>query len=272
MCIQNNNTRRTTSSTRRSSWSPSSLLSLDKVIKSLDITALKMEMNIIKEEMTQIVTATATATPTTTTARKITTKKRVQKSVRFQQEVAIQQVLHKNSYTEQELEKCWFTQNEYQNIRNGILMTLDLIRLGFFRENSIKNSSRGLEKYTAEGTMKATVQRRRQNAIWAVLDEQDLQLDRAEQLQHTYLIYNDSAIREVYKNQIRASADTSYSMGRLDAEAAAAVAETSSNKKKHLSSPAKKGFKNLFRKTEKRWSFTRNCSSNELSQLISLTA
>ena len=230
-------------------------------------------MNTIKKEMTQIATATptppqtttspqtTTATTTTTTqTRKTTTKKRVRKSVWFHKEVAVQHVLHKNSYTEQELEKCWFTQNEYQNIRNGMLMTLDLIRLGLFRENSIKNSSRGLENYTAEGSMKATVQRRRQNAVWAVLDEQDLQLDRAEQLQHTYLIYDDSAIREVYKNQTRVSADTAYSMGRLDVEAAAAaataVAEASSDKKKNSSSPAKKGFNNLFRKTEKRWSFT----------------
>jgi len=192
----------------------------------------------------------------TTIARKTTTKKRVRKSVRFHQEVGVQQVLHKNSYTKREREKCWFTQKEYQNIRNGMLMTLDLIRLGLFRENSIKNSSRGLENYTAEGSMKATVRRRRQKAIWAVLDEQDLQLDRAEQLQHTYLIYDDSAIREVYKNQTRVSADTAYSIGRLDAEAAAAVLEASSDKKNKSSSPAKKRFTNLFQKTERRWSFT----------------
>ena len=101
-------------------------------------------------------------------------------------------------------------------------MTLDLIRLGLFRENSVRNSSRGLENYTAEGSMKAAVRTRRQNVVWAVLDEQDLQLDRAEQLQHTYLMNDDSAIREIYKNQIRVSTDTSYSMGRLDAEAATA--------------------------------------------------
>ena len=41
----------------------------------------------------------------------------------------------------------------------------------------------------------------------------------------------------------------------------------SSDKKKNSSSPAKKVTKNLFRKTEKRWSFTRKCSPNELSNL-----
>jgi len=153
-------------------------------------------------------------------------------------------------------------------------MILDLIQLGVFRENSIKNSSRGLEKFTAEGSMKVAVRRRRQNAVWAVLDEQYLQLDKTEQSQHSYLVYDDSAIREVYKKQTRVSADTSYSMGRLDAEAAAAEAEaeTSSDKKKNASSPAKKIIKNQIRKTEKRRSFARNCSPSEFSQLIALAA
>ena len=43
--------------------------------------------------------------------------------------------------------------------------------------------------------------------------------------------------------------------------------QSSAYKKKNLLSPAKKVTKNLFQKTEKRWSFTRKYSPNELSNL-----
>lgn len=82
------------------------------------------------------------------------------------------------------------------------------------------SSSRGLDNYTAKGSLKSRICKLRHNAIWSVLQEQDCQVDRAECLKMTYLIYDDEAIRAVYQNKSKVSTEVAYQKGISDALAA----------------------------------------------------
>jgi hypothetical protein len=92
--------------------------------------------------------------------------------------------------------------------------------------NVYMSSSRGLDNYSAKGSLKSRIRKLRRNAIWSVLAEQDLQVDRAECLKMTYLIYDDEAIRAVYQNQSKVSTEVAYQKGISDALAAS---ETTQN-------------------------------------------
>ncbi|VEU35910.1 unnamed protein product [Pseudo-nitzschia multistriata] len=163
------------------------------------------------------------ASPKTTSEKRKTKKSssasRKGKSVSFFKEVTVRQVLHKNNFTEEEICDSWFQADEYTTIRKSVLKNLDLAKMDLFREGP-ESTYRGLEKYTSTGGIKESIRRRRQDAIWSVLDEQDLQVDKAEEQQLTYLVYDDKAIREVYKKHCRPTIDAARCAGRLDAQAA----------------------------------------------------
>lgn len=154
------------------------------------------------------------------------------RSVRYCQSVSVLPVLHRNDYTPHEIADTWYTAKEFETIRKDILKILALMRKGRLvegDESSSSNptdsrtkplhdttSSRGLENYTAKGTLKSSVRKLRQNAIWAVMEEQDLQVDRAEALRLTYLFYDDADIREVYRVYSKGATEAARLRGKND--------------------------------------------------------
>ena len=92
-----------------------------------------------------------------------------------------------------------------------------MLKSGLFDDT--ENTARGLETYTPTGGIKESVRRRREDTIWSVLDEQDSQVENCEKQQLTYLIYDDKAIREVYKKHVRQSTLVARCAARLDAQA-----------------------------------------------------
>jgi len=118
------------------------------------------------------------------------------------------------------------------------------------------STSRGLENYTAKGSIKSNIRKARQNAVWAVMEEQDLQVDRAECLKLTYLWYDDEAIREVYRKHSKPALKAARLLGVVDsshgAEPAMMPRRQSLTLRKsnstHHSSPTKKKKKKNLRK------------------------
>jgi hypothetical protein len=239
------------------------------------------------------------------------------KSVRFYNNVMVKHTLHVNNYTAQEKEECWFTQTEYDSIKKKIFMTLDLME---FMTNSDSNSNksnnifddycnnayctRGLENLSfKEGGLKQSTLIRRRNAIWAVLDEQDIQYVRAYQdHQQSYHqnyafkmissksntnYYDNDKIRDVYRNQTRSSENIAYSMGRIDSETVtkdadvfSCVADTSTTmatgetvtiiNANANANNTKGNTTNIFRRGEQRWSF--NCNNKNTTSNVVLLA
>jgi len=181
------------------------------------------------------------------------------KSVRFNQSVTSRPFLHKNNYTKKEIADCWFSPKEYELIRRKILKTLRLMRTGTLFEDdadshsvatiettestSMKTRSsscidnvycaRGLENFNTKGTVKSTIVKLRQNAIWAVLEEQDLQVDRAECLNLSYLYYNHDALRDVYRDFTKAAAMKARRSGIVDRAVASGKQAPSKPSSKH---------------------------------------
>lgn len=191
--------------------------------------------------------------------RKILKSKKNVKSVRFNQSVTSRPFLHKNNYTKKEIANCWFSPKEYELIRISLIKTLRLMRNGTLIEddadshsvttiestesNSVKPRSsssinnvycaRGLENFNTKGTVKSTIVKLRQDAIWAVLEEQDLQVDRAECLNLSYLHYNHDALSDVYRDFTKAAAMKARRHGIVDRAVASGKQAPSKLPSKH---------------------------------------
>lgn len=136
---------------------------------------------------------------------------KTRKSVSFNEEVAVQRVLHIDNYTNQEMKDCWFGPTDYKKIRDDCITTLKLIKLN---KNFTGCCTRGLEQWM-DGNNKT--RKRRQISVLAVMDEQYSQCLQAEKKQEiSYLIYDDVKIREVYRRHTDIAVDIAYSMGRID--------------------------------------------------------
>ena len=175
------------------------------------------------------------------------------KSVRFYESVICRLSLHKNNYTPHEVSASWYGQRDYEKIREDVMTTLSLVQAGNFVEmdcnSSISDtndsststsasssatsndqpqhaySSRGLERFTRNGSMEPSVRKLRQKAITAVLVEQEFQVHRAKSFNLNYLIYNDDSIRNVYKKQSKIAAEAARSRGISDYHVAAGTAQ-----------------------------------------------
>lgn len=203
------------------------------------------------------------------------------KSVRFNPCVTAQPSLHLKNYAPHETAASFYRRQEYESIRSDILKTLSLMRSRNLvdeedgsesssqttatdsqssivtntkplhknknNHNSNKDiyvsSSRGLEKYNAKGSLKSSVRKRRQSVIWAVLEEQDHQVDQAERLKMSYLFYDHDAIRDVYQNLSKVATEVACQRGISDALAASKTKKGPSsssahnNNNKHPSNP-----------------------------------
>lgn len=244
MCITtpSKNIRRRSIDNRRSSWSPPSQSSMAVIIDNIDIDDLVNDMSSMKEEM---INMRSSPSFSTIHQERKSKKRRAGKSVSFHKEVIVRRVLHKNEYTEEEVAQTWYQTNEYSRIRRNLLSTLHLVWSGLFSEEDNKESARGLENYTDKGKIKDSVRKRRQDSTWAVLDEQDAQVDQAEAKQLNYLVYDDKAIREVYKKHARPSTDVARSAARMDAETTTS-AKTQQQSRETRKSPTRTRIRSIF--------------------------
>jgi hypothetical protein len=123
---------------------------------------------------------------------------------------------HMKDYRQREIQACWYTKSEYNNIRQEIKITVDLIErnVGIDDYNHCK---RGLEYLTQKGTHE-----RMQTKLkgWtAVFGEQDLQDDEG--------IFDPKILAIVYSNSSRSCQVASYITGVLDKWAALASTDAS---------------------------------------------
>jgi hypothetical protein len=122
-----------------------------------------------------------------------TTKK---KCVRFCPRTLVD--INNELFTKEEMESYWLSPNDFSNIQNNILMTLNIMKmiggehgdefdnirhpsLSLSLSSSSSLCSRGIEQYTFDGSLKPSVLMRRHNAILVVLIEQDLERRQQEQ-------------------------------------------------------------------------------------------
>eukprot|EP00531_Pseudo-nitzschia_arenysensis_P008308 CAMPEP_0116115130 /NCGR_PEP_ID=MMETSP0329-20121206/343_1 /TAXON_ID=697910 /ORGANISM="Pseudo-nitzschia arenysensis, Strain B593" /LENGTH=240 /DNA_ID=CAMNT_0003608543 /DNA_START=120 /DNA_END=839 /DNA_ORIENTATION=+ len=159
-------------------------------------------------------------------------------SVRFNEEAEI----HKPRVFKTPLlpSSTWLKQKDLVRIRDGIFSTLDAIKRkkdAGFRWNDTnkgKHCARGLEDYSVnqKGSLKASTIHRRQNAIRAVLHEQEVQLKRHRQLQAAIPKHNrklvplhqpildHTKLSKVYQKQTSFNIHEAIHMGRIDSEQA----------------------------------------------------
>lgn len=200
-------------------------------------------------------------------------------SVRFHNDVKVKRILHVMNYTDDEIEACWYSREEYMKIQKGVSMTLDLMKL-LNANNANKNKvtslsfcTRGLEDLSSEERRSKRI--RRHNAVWAVLHEQDRQDDDGG---------DGLKIRELYRNYSRVSENNAHSIGLIDSVEASVVNVISAaietmSVSSSLSAPSSSSYcsainennqtlatppnppcyrsLDLFRRGKKRWSFTR---------------
>ena len=92
-----------------------------------------------------------------------------EKSVRFNKECYVNKTISRHKYTPQEIEDCWFSDQEYRQIREECFEIIRRIERG--KElNSTDSCVRGLNCRTQ--TAAIAKQRNRLNALWIVLNEQ----------------------------------------------------------------------------------------------------
>ena len=181
-------------------------------------------------------------------------KRRVMKSgvrrVRFNEEVIVRQDQEQEESMEYEssssssslsssLAASWLSPSDFSNIQNGVFMTLEMMKLqedrgdcsfGYESYTSYY-CSRGLEDYHTKqkGCLKLSTIQRRQNAIDAVLNEQESQRQQRglyynyNNNYNSYMMLEDAKISEVYKNQTFYNAENAIDMGGKDSEDALAV-------------------------------------------------
>jgi len=157
----------------------------------------------------------------------------------------VKSTIHLKHYSNQEIEACWYTPAEYNNIIEGLYLTLDLMKISLAPYNCLFSSSskckddkssslsslycsRGLENLSIEGGLKHSTRIRRQNAIWSVLDEQNVQYEEAILQQQRTLIYDVDKIGNAYRYHTRTSEKKARSMGRIDAADEESLSSSSS--------------------------------------------
>lgn len=100
----------------------------------------------------------------------------VAKTVSFAEEATEYEIIHKNDIPKEDIGKIWYMREEYTSINKDNRTILSSMNAGTMRIENNEQSSRGLEKKTKLGSMQR--HKHRQNAMNAVLDEQEFQWGR----------------------------------------------------------------------------------------------
>lgn len=119
-------------------------------------------------------TAKDAATVAGNDAAKVT--KKPKKSVSFNEAATQRYTLHINNYTDEEVDACWWTPEEFKAIRADARYAANLVMGGYLQNGDNDHyCKRGVENFTREGVYRRSSVK--QAAYAAVLDEQDAQWD-----------------------------------------------------------------------------------------------
>jgi hypothetical protein len=131
------------------------------------------------------------------------------KGITFNNRVSVRRTIHISNFTDEEINACWYSSEDYSAIRKHIHKTVLLMQYGNTShvEDCPTFCRRGLEGYTSEGLEGR--RRRCTNAKLAVFDEQDRQYDAFEES-------DDNKIGKVYQKRCRSSRDIATTVGLVD--------------------------------------------------------
>lgn len=93
-----------------------------------------------------------------------------EKSVRFNKKCYLKRIKSRHNYTPQEIKECWYSEEDYLEIRNDCIQKIKTIQLGH-KLSGDDDCVRGLDSRTRSAV--AIKQQNREDGFWAVLDEQD---------------------------------------------------------------------------------------------------
>ena len=137
--------------------------------------------------------------------------------VRFNSKVKVKSTKHLKNYTNKQIKACWYSPDEYHNIKKALFLTVEVMtKTSSLSQSSFSSSAlalycfRGLEKVSVKGGLKYSTRMCRKNAIRSVLDEQYEQ-------QRT-IMYDVNKIKNIYRYHTRISETNSYTMGVFDAK------------------------------------------------------
>ena len=158
---------------------------------------------------------------TTTTANivqvQVANKVTHNRHVRFNSKVKVKSTKHLKNYTNKQIKACWYSPDEYHNIKKALFLTVEVMtKTSSLSQSSFSSSAlalycfRGLEKVSVKGGLKYSTRMCRKNAIRSVLDEQYEQ-------QRT-IMYDVNKIKNIYRYHTRISETNSYTMGVFDAK------------------------------------------------------
>ena len=172
-------------------------------------TATSMQEQSVVGECSTVTTAARTRTMTTKKRKPLSSSQAKQrKSVSFDQSVKVRKTIHILDYTDEELFACWYSNAEFDNIRQN-----NAVEVKFFfrmklssRHGEKKNDDngdgwknlyckRGLESFLSKSIMK-----RRHRAIVsreAVYDEQEYQWDHHQGGRESYDVECNSSTRTI---------------------------------------------------------------------------
>ena len=148
--------------------------------------------------------------------------------VRFNSKVKVKSTKHLKNYTNKQIKACWYSRDEYHNIKKALFLTVEVMtKTSSLSQSSFSSSAlalycfRGLEKVSVKGGLKYSTRMRRQNAIRSVLDEQYEQCKQYEEAvlqQQRTIMYDVNKIKNIYRYHTRISETNSYTMGVFDAK------------------------------------------------------
>jgi hypothetical protein len=146
--------------------------------------------------------------PTTSysTTKGILSPKAQQKSVTFSQSVSVRKTLHINNYADDEVQACWYDDDECKAIRTDIKFAVSLLNDGLLEEDNEYNCQRGLELHTRKGADRRLQNKRTLRE--AVLTEQELQWEEG--------MYDPEYLAMVSMDYSSASQATAYAIGLKD--------------------------------------------------------
>jgi hypothetical protein len=89
--------------------------------------------------------------------------------------VKVSTVIHLNHFSDEEFERCWYKKADLQRIKEELLLTVKLMKIGDLPKDTLRYCRRGTEFRTREGACRRMFNK--EVARDAVRDEQDGQWD-----------------------------------------------------------------------------------------------
>ena len=81
-------------------------------------------------------------------------KKTTKKSVTFSESVKVKKTIHINNYTDDEIDACWYSDEECQMTRSDVKYAIQLVGNGLLEQDTEQYSRRGVECKTRENQLR----------------------------------------------------------------------------------------------------------------------